>query len=227
MAAGKGERLRPITLTTPKPLVTVNGKRMIDSVIDSLHCNGIYEIYIVVGYLKEQFNQLKDKYDGITIIDNPYYETCNNISSLYMAREHLENTIILDGDQIIYNDEILSSEFELSGYNAVWTDEHTDEWLMSVQNGIVTGCSRTGGSHGWQLYSISRWNAEDGKKLKKHLEIEFEQKKNRQIYWDDVPMFCYPQEYHLGIREMHRDDIVEVDSIDELIKLDGSYRIYL
>ena len=227
MAAGKGERLRPITLTTPKPLVTVNGKRMIDSVIDSLHSNGIFEIYIVVGYLKEQFKQLADKHSGITIIDNPYYEICNNISSLYMAREHLENAIILDGDQIIYNDEILTAEFELSGYNAVWTDEHTNEWLMSVQNGIVTGCSRTGGSHGWQLYSISRWNAEDGKKLKKHLEIEFEQKKNRHIYWDDVPMFCYPQEYHLGIREMHRDDIVEVDSIDELIKLDGSYRMYL
>ena len=227
MAAGKGERLRPITLTTPKPLVTVNGKRMIDTVIDSLHRNGIFEIYIVVGYMKEQFNQLTDKYSEITIIDNPYYETCNNISSLYMAREHLEDAIILDGDQIIYNDEILSAEFELSGYNAVWTDEHTDEWLMSAQNGIVTGCSRTGGSHGWQLYSISRWNAEDGKKLKKHLEIEFEQKKNRQIYWDDVPMFCYPQEYQLGIREMHRNDIVEIDGIDELIKLDGSYRMYL
>ena len=227
MAAGKGERLRPITLTTPKPLVTVNGKRVIDSVIDSLHRNGIYEIYIVVGYLKEQFNQLKDKYGGITIIDNPYYETCNNISSLYMAREYLENATILDGDQIIYTDKILSPKFELSGYNAVWTDEHTNEWLMSVQNGIVTGCSRTGGSHGWQLYSISRWNTEDGKKLKKHLEIEFEQKKNRQIYWDDVPMFCYPQEYQLGIREMHRDDIVEVDSVAELVKLDGSYRMYL
>ena len=227
MAAGKGERLRPITLTTPKPLVTVNGKRMVDTVIDSLHRNGIYEIYIVVGYLKEQFNQPKNKYEGITFIDNPYYETCNNISSLYMAREHLENAIILDGDQIIYNDEILSSEFEHSGYNAVWTDEHTDEWLMSVQNGMVTRCSRTGGLHGWQLYSISRWNAKDGKKLKKHLEIEFEQKKNRQIYWDDVPMFCYPQEYQLGIREMCRDDIVEVDSIGELAKLDSSYKKYL
>ncbi len=227
MAAGKGERLRPVTLITPKPLVTVNGKRMIDSVIDSLHCNGIYEIYIVVGYLKEQFKQLKDKYSEITIIDNPYYETCNNISSLYIARNHLENAIILDGDQIIYNDKVLSAEFELSGYNAVWTDEHTDEWLMSVQNGIVTGCSRTGGSHGWQLYSISRWNAEDGKKLKKHLEIEFELKKNRQIYWDDVPMFCYPQEYQLGIREMNMGDIVEIDSIDELAKLDSSYKKYL
>ena len=227
MAAGKGERLRPITLATPKPLVAVNGKRMIDSVIDSLHRNGIFEICIVVGYLKEQFKKLMDRYSGITIIDNPYYETCNNISSLYMAREYLEDAVILDGDQIIYSDEILSPEFERSGYNAVWTDEYTDEWLMDVQNGIVTGCSRTGGSHGWQLYSISRWNAEDGRRLRGHLEIEFEQKKNRQIYWDDVPMFCYPGEYRLGVREMHRDDIVEVDSIAELVKLDSSYRIYL
>ena len=63
---------------------------------------------------------------------------------------------------------------------------------------------------GWQLYSISRWTAEDGKKLKRHLEIEFDQKKNRQINWDDVAMFCYPEEYKLGIRPMNKDDIIAV-----------------
>ena len=223
MAAGKGERMHPLTEKVPKPLIRVNGRRMIDSVIEGLRANGIFEIYIVVGHLKEQFEELKILYPGVELIENPYYETCNNISSLYVVRDHLENCMILDGDQIISDPSILAPEFERSGYNAVWTDEETTEWLMTVENGIVTGCSRTGGSRGWQLYSISRWSAEDGAKLKKHLELEFDVKKNRQIYWDDVAMFCHPEEYTLGIRPMRAEDIIEIDSLEELIAADPTY----
>ena len=212
MAAGMGNRMHPITLKTPKPLVRVNGVRMIDTVIQGLHHQGIHEIYVVVGYLKEQFQELEQEYPGL-----------HNISSLYAARDHIENAIILDGDQLIYNEEILKPEFERSGYNAVWTEKETDEWLLTVQDGIVTECSRTGGKNGWQLYSISRWTAEDGKKLKCHLEESFAMEERRQLYWDDLALFCYPEEYQLGIIPMQKDDIIEVDSIDELIKLDSSY----
>ena len=227
MAAGVGQRMQPVTLTTPKPLVRVNGVRMIDTVIQALQNNGIREIYIVIGYLKEQFYSLVSEYDGVHLIENPYYDTCNNISSLYVAREHLEDVIILDGDQIIYHDDILSPDFERSGYNAVWTDEETNEWVMQVDNGIVTSCSRTGGKKGWQLYSVSRWTKEDGKKLKRCLEEEFDGKKNRQIYWDDVAMFCHFDEFQLGIRPMKQDDIIEIDNLSELIALDDSYTQYL
>ena len=225
MAAGAGQRMHPLTLKIPKPLVRVNGVRMIDTVVDGLRENGINEIYVVAGHLKEQFYEWGKEKKAV-IIENPYYDTCNNISSLYVAREYLGNCIILDGDQIIYNPEILTPEFTLSGYNAVWCEGETREWLMDVQGGIVRSCSRTGGSHGWQLYSISRWTAEDGKKLKKHLEYEFE-RGNRQIYWDDVAMFCHFQDYRLGIREMKSSDIIEIDNLVELAAADPGYQYLL
>lgn len=224
MAAGFGSRLMPVTKETPKPLIKVNGVRMIDPVIKALHKNGVNEIYIVVGYLKEKFDVLKREYSGIELIENPYYDTCNNISSLYVAREHLENSLILDGDQIIYNDDVLSPYFEKSGYNSVWTDGETDEWLQQVENGKVVSCSRTGGKRGWQLFSISRWNEKDGKKLKRHLELEFENKQNRGIYWDDVVMFNHFDEYDLTVRPMNYGDVIEIDSLDDLMKLDLSYK---
>ena len=225
MAAGIGKRMQPLTFEIPKPLVKVNGVRMIDTVVEGLRLNGISEIYVVVGHLKEQFFEW-GKEKGVQIIENPYYDTCNNISSLYVARDHLGDCIILDGDQIIYNPAILAPHFTLSGYNAVWCEGETNEWLMDVKDGVVKRCSRTGGSHGWQLFSISRWTSEDGERLRRHLEYEFD-RGNRQIYWDDVAMFCHFEDYKLGIREMRESDIIEIDGLDELVAIDHSYQSYL
>ncbi len=226
MAAGQGQRLRPISLKVPKPLIPVNGVPMIVTAIEALRSYGILEIYVVVGYLKDQFQFLEADYPGLRLIENPYYDSCNNISSLYVARDHLEDVMILDGDQIIFDPKVLSPEFERSGYNAVPTYTETHEWLLTLQDGIVTGCRR-GGTGGYQLYSVSRWTAEDGRKLRAHLELEFVKKQNQTIYWDDIPLFCHPEDYRLGIREMGPSDIVEVDSLQELALLDPSYEIYL
>lgn len=224
MAAGMGSRMNPVTLDTPKPLVTVNGVRMIDSIISGLFENGIYEIYVVVGYLKEQFSGLEREYPSVKLIENPYYKTCNNISSLYVAREHLQNVMILDGDQLIKNPQILFADFKRSGYHAVWMDGATSEWLLEVDEGKVISCSRSGGERGWRLCSVSRWNTADGARLRRHLKIEFEERQNRSIFWDDIALFCYPDEYELGIFKTGEKDIIEIDSLAELAELDKSYR---
>ena len=229
MAAGKGERLSPVTLDTPKPLVKVNGVRMIDTIIDGLHANGINEIYIVTGYLMEEFSVLLEKYPDVKLLSNQFYMEYNNISSLYIARKYLElgDCMILDGDLLIQDDRILHSEFERSGYSAIWTEEGTDEWLMQVNDdGIVTGCSRDGGDKGWILFSISRWSKEDCKKLKKYLEYEFDYVGNRHLYWDDVAMFRHFDQFELGITPMNRGDVIEIDSYDELVRVDKSYEGY-
>ena len=59
------------------------------------------------------------------------------------------------------------------------------------------------------------------------MEIEFSQKKNYQIYWDDLAMFCYPEQYNLAVFPMNKGDIVEIDNIHELIEIDSNYKKYL
>lgn len=227
MAAGLGNRMKPVTVDIPKPLIKVNGKRMIDTIVEALHQNGINEIYVVAGYKKEKFYEWANGQQGITIIENNLYDSCNNISSLYAAREYISNAIILDGDQIIYNIDILKPEFTKSGYSCVWTQEETEEWLLTVdKNETVVSCSRTGGKNGWQLFSVSRWTEQDGKKLKDFIELEFEKKQNRQIYWDDVAMFCHPQVFELTVYPIKKGDILEIDSFEELCELDASYKGY-
>ena len=158
MAAGMGNRMHPLTFTTPKPLIEVNGRRMIDTIIDALLENGIEDINIVTGYLADSFNVLLEKYPQINLINNPVYEKYNNISSLYAAKDLLDTDVIItDGDQVVYNKEIFEPAFSRSGYNATEVKAFTKEWVMTVENGIVTTCSENGGDKGWQLYSVSRW----------------------------------------------------------------------
>lgn len=223
MAAGLGNRLAPVTNGTPKPMVKVNGVRMIDTIIDALHENGITEIHIVVGYLKEQFEKLNDKYNGLDFIINPYFEKYNNISSLYVAKDYISNAFIIDGDQVVKNSKIFHPEFEKSGYCAAWS-ETTNEWLMQVENNTVLSCSRVGGVNGWQLYGLSMWTENDGKKLKKLVAQEFE-KGNVDIYWDDVAMFEHFEDFNLGIRKINHGDIMEIDSFEELVSADKSYAV--
>ncbi len=217
MAAGKGTRMRPLTYQTPKPLIKVNGKPMIESVIDGLHQNGIDDITVVVGYLSEHFAYLTNKYTGLKLINNPYYDRYNNISSLYVARNELKNTVILDGDQVVTNTQILDRHFNYSGYAGVKIDQWSDEWIMHVNNeNRIISCNRDGDDHGWRLYSLSKWRAMDSERLKRLLTHEFEDLHHYDLYWDDVAMFKYFDQFELTMMPIKRNDIIEIDNLDQL-----------
>lgn len=223
LAAGYGSRMHPLTLSIAKPLINVCGQRIIERLIETLQTKNIQEIIIVLGYQKELFYYLKEKYTGITFVENPDYMMANNISSLYYARQYLGNTIILDGDQIINNPDIIYDQFEHSGYNVIYRHTYSKEWFLDVSDQKITKCYRDGKDFGYQLFSISRWNLNDGLKLKKHLEIIYQNKDKRHLYWDDVVLFEFLSEYELTIYPMNDEDVIEIDSYQELKNYDNRY----
>ena len=107
LAAGLGNRLRPITINTPKPLVRVNGVRIIETSIEACLKAGIQEIYIVTGYLADEFKILLQKYPMIKFIHNPEYDKANNISSAVVACHLFENAYVLEADLLINNPNII------------------------------------------------------------------------------------------------------------------------
>lgn len=97
LAAGLGMRMVPINMQSPKALIKVNGEPMIERIIKQLHQVGVTEIYIVVGFMKEQFEYLIDEY-GVELIVNEDYAVKNNMHSLTLAADHLCNSYIIPCD---------------------------------------------------------------------------------------------------------------------------------
>lgn len=223
IAAGFGSRLVPVTLNTPKPLVRVNGKRIIDGLIDAVIAAGIEEIIIVRGYLAEQFDQLLYKYPMIKFIENPAFNEANNISSAMCARYLLCNAYVFEADLLLYNPAIIKKYHYRSNFLGIKT-ERTDDWCFTVKDGIIKE-QKVGGTDCYQEVGISYWDESDGKKLSEHIKQAYEMPGGKERYWDQVPFVFFPHEYSVEIRECKKEDIVEIDTFRELKAIDKTYDV--
>lgn len=223
IAAGFGTRLVPVTLNTPKPLVRVNGKRIIDTIIDACLENGISEIYIVRGYLSEQFDQLLYKYPMIKFLENPSYNEANNISSAMCARYLLSNAYVFEADLLVRNPSIVKKYHYCSNYLGIKM-ERSDDWCFTLKNGYIDSWG-VGGLDCYQEVGISYWNEEDGHKLSGHLRECYEAPGGKERYWDYAALDRFKDQYKIEVRECRQEDIIEIDTFSELKKIDKTYDV--
>ena len=225
IAAGFGTRLVPITLNTPKPLVRVLGVRIIDRLIDACLEAGIHEIYVVRGYLGELFDQLLYKYPMIRFLENPLYNEANNISSALVARYMFSNAYVFEADLLISNPKIIRKYHYTSDFLAIRKDR-SDDWCFRVKDGVITEEMVGGeGSDIWQMVGISYWNEADGHKLSQDIADVYASPGGKERYWEQVPLVYRKDHYAVEIRECFDEDIVEIDTFNELKAIDKTYDV--
>jgi CTP:phosphocholine cytidylyltransferase-like protein/thiamine kinase-like enzyme len=220
MAAGLSSRFVPLSFEQPKGLLEVKGERLIERQIRQLKEAGINEIVVVVGYMKEKFFYLEEKYDVKIVVNIDYFKRNNN-SSIYVAQDFLKNTYICSSDNYFCENVFEPYVYE-SYYASVFNKGFTNEYCIKTNSkGKITNAI-VGGENEWIMLGHAYITNEFSRKFRDILLDEYHEFGVDKMYWEDLylkhitNLDMYINKYEDGI-------IYEFDSLDDLREFDPKY----
>lgn len=219
LAAGLSTRFAPISYEKPKGLLMVRGEILIERQIRQLREVGIQDIYVVVGYKKEQYFYLEDLCD-VHIIVNEEYAYRNNHSSVAVAAQHLGNSYLCSSD-VYYEYNPFSAYEWKSYYSAQFCEGETEEWCISTGSGKRITAIEIGGKESWFMIGHAYFDRAFSEEFLRILEAEYDLPETRDKLWE-----------HLYVDHIKELDMVmkpydggmhEFDSLDELREFDADF----
>lgn len=221
LAAGTSSRFVPLSQECPKGLLDVKGEVLIERQIRQLKDAGIDEITVVVGYMAEKFEYLKDKF-GVKIILNEDFSRYNNTSSLIRVLDLLNNTYICSSDNY-FPDNLFLDNPKVSYYSSKYATGETSEYCLQTNENDEICDVTIGGHDSWYMMGHVYFSSEFSEKFKTILKKEYEKEETRKEYWEDVYIRNIDKLPKMHIRRFGNDDIEEFDSLEELRQFDKSY----
>ena len=214
LAAGFGMRMVPINTETPKGLLEIKGERLIECTIRQLHEVGITEIYIVVGFMKEQYEYLIDEY-GVDLIVAPDYTSKNNLHSLKTAADHLSNSYIIPCD--IWCEKNPYSRNELYSWYMV-SDLVDDDSTVRVnrKQELVVQKEQAGGN---AMIGICYLLEAEAEIVRERLEELGRDSRYDGAFWEET---LYQKDRMIvTARVVHAADAVEINTYEQLREIDS------
>lgn len=217
MAAGMGTRLRPLTETTPKSLIEVNGMSLLERQIINLKEIGINEIIVLTGYLHEKFDDIVKKYN-LTKVINDKYDIYNNIYTMYLVRQYLDDAFVIDADNYITRNFLPKNKPNTSVYYSACKENIIGEWILKYdENGRVLGVDigQEGDQPSYIMSGASYWTEKDGELIAKKVEEAVEKYGLLDIYWDNIAVDNF-KDMNVYIEKIESNDIFEIDTLEDL-----------
>lgn len=213
LAAGYGLRMVPINTEEPKGLLEVRNEPLIERIIKQLHEVNITDISIVVGFMKEHYEYLIDQYN-VKLIVNTHYDTRNNIYSLYLAKDRLENGYIIPCD-IWFKNNPFSTIEDPSWY--LFSDRLTSKsnWIVSKSYKV----KHTKEQLGNRMIGIAYLNKVDADNLVQRMSSLIKAKKY-DLFWEDA--LAEKNNFLINGRIIPNSEHAEINSYEELLELDSN-----
>jgi len=223
MAAGFGLRSLPLSRIVPKGLYKVRDEVLIERQIEQLLQAGVSQIIVVVGYLKEKFAYLEEKY-GVILVENNDYYRYNNISSLYVAREYLKNSYICCSDNY-FNINVFEEYVYDSYYSCKYAEGYVDEYCVTKTDGEYIKEIHKGGSDAWYTIGEAFFSKSFSSKFLKFLEAEYAEKDTKKMLWDDFHI-RHIDELPLKLVKYTDEIVQEFDTVEDIIVFDPEFEQY-
>lgn len=220
MAAGMSSRFAPLSYEKPKGLLIVKNEVLIEREIRQLHEAGIEDITVVVGYMKEKFFYLEEKF-GVKIVVNEDYYKYNNTSTLIRVLDQLSNTYICSSDNY-FVDNVFAPYVYQAYYAAVYGSGKTDEYCLTTSpNGRIKSVS-IGGENAWYMLGHVYFDRAFSDKFRQILLREYENPVTKEQLWENLYM-RYIDQLDLYIKKYSGEKVKEFDSLEELRSFDAEY----
>lgn len=220
LAAGTSSRFVPISFEIPKSLLKVRGEILIERQIKQLQEAGIYDITVVVGYKKELFYYLKDKYN-VSIVDNEEYHIYNNTSSLMKVLDKLGDTYICSSDNYFTKNVFLENE-EQAYYSAIYIDGKTDEYCIQYDKENTITEVIISGENSYVMLGHVYFDKNFSNSFKEILKNEYKNEETRKKLWEQV-YIKYISTLKMKIKKYPNGVIFEFDSLEELRKFEPGF----
>ncbi len=221
MVAGKGSRLQPLTFQSPKSMFKLDKKttvikRMVDLI--KKHDKEA-DIVVVTGHMHKS---IEAELEGVTFINNPFYEVTNSIASLWFARNHLdaENIVLIDGD-IVMSDELVRDIVCMPTDRAmVLLDssiKNNGDYNVEISDENVLVMSKDLDSYFGEYAGITKLDRTSALRMREEMDLMVEEGYYDQWYENALVQLIFKEDFKLFYKDICDYDWTEVDCVSDLI----------